>query len=74
MADITGEVEKATEAAKKHWWVFLLAAFILIAWVLSDDIKNNGKWTSRAAKWPIIGPYFFKNTALAPGASAGAAS
>jgi hypothetical protein len=71
MADITGEVESAFDAFKAHWIVFVVAGFILVAWVLGSDYKQNGAKTIAAAKWPIIGPYFFKGTTLAtPAATA----
>lgn len=71
MADITGEVESAFEAFKKHWVVFVLGGFILVAWTLGSDYRQAGKISNSAAKWPIIGPYFFKGTPLAtPAATA----
>ncbi len=62
--DATAEVEGAFEAFKKHWVVFVIAGFILVAWALGSDLQQGGKQSSKAAKWPIIGPYFFKNTPL----------
>jgi hypothetical protein len=63
--EVTEEVEGAFEAFKKHWLVFVIAGFILVAWALGSDAQQQGKKSMAAAKWPIIGPYFFKNTPLA---------
>jgi hypothetical protein len=63
--EIEKEFEESAEAVKKHWWVFALAAFVFAAWILSSDLKQSGKISVKAAKWPIIGPYFFKDSALA---------
>jgi hypothetical protein len=63
--DVTDEVEGAFDAFKKHWIVFVVAGFILVAWALGSDAQQQGKKSVAASKWPIIGPYFFKNTTLA---------
>jgi hypothetical protein len=68
--DVTEEVESAFEAFKKHWIVFVIAGFILVAWALGSDAQQQGKKSVAASKWPIIGPYFFKNTSLASSAAA----
>jgi hypothetical protein len=69
MADTnpTEAIEDAFDAFKKHWIVFVIAGFILVAWALGSDANPAmaGARSRAAAKWPIIGPYFFKNTPLA---------
>lgn len=74
MADVTTAVEEAADAAKKHWVVFAIFLLIFTAWLLGSDYKQQGAISTKAAKWPIIGPFFFKGTPLTTTTTTTAAS
>jgi hypothetical protein len=62
---IEDKVTSAWDAVKSNPIPFIVAGFILVAWALGSDAQQSGKKSVAASKWPIIGPYFFKNTPLA---------